>query len=167
MQIKTSDYFVSGAVQRSPNKSKVYFSERASLERDCLRSNLGSFSPCFLSKGAAPPLASCNTSFSLPAVYEWRRRRSPKVRSRLLRYKRGRASSASLSLSSSLMPNPNERRNETDVTTDYEMRFVRWKFGVRSFVRSVRLRIHPRIASTSFLSLYLCRSAPRGGRGRR
>ena len=74
----------------------------------------------------------------LHAIHHFRFRRfmsgGPKVRSRLLRYKRGRGllvmgSSASLSLSLSRSIRTKERRNETDVTTDYEMRFVRWKFG--------------------------------------
>ena len=37
--------------------------------------------------------------------------------------------------------NSNEPRNETDVTTDYEMRFARWKFDVRSSSDSPTHRI--------------------------
>ena len=57
--------------------------------------------------------------------------------------------------------NSNEPRNETDVTTDYEMRFARWKFDVRSSSDSPTHRITwppPPPPPSSFLN----RSAPRG-----
>ena len=57
--------------------------------------------------------------------------------------------------------NSNEPRNETDVTTDYEMRFARWKFDVRSSSDSPTHRIAAAAATSSLLPQPLC--AP--GRG--